>query len=92
MYTELGKELRNIRLEHNELLLDMATKLHMGSAALSSIEHGKIAISEEFLTKISKIYNLNSFESKRLYTAYKNSKNLSETDTSDGGPIKYILT
>lgn len=42
MLTEFGKVLRSIRISRHELLKDMADKLKITSAQLSSIETGKI--------------------------------------------------
>jgi len=41
MITEFGRILRNIRMDCNELLKDMADKLNITSSYLSAIEHGK---------------------------------------------------
>lgn len=40
MATELGKTLRKIRIDRDELLKDMAEKLDMSPSMLSSIENG----------------------------------------------------
>ena len=41
MLTPLGKYLRKIRIDQSELLKDMADKLDLSPAMLSSIENGK---------------------------------------------------
>lgn len=50
--------LRSIRLENNELLLNMADKLGLGAAELSSIEHGYVPIPEGFFSKLYTLYHL----------------------------------
>ena len=59
MITEFGRILRNIRMECNELLKDMADKLNITSSYLSAIEHGKREIPEGFVNDIICLYNLN---------------------------------
>jgi len=51
--------LRDIRVEHGELLKGMADKLGMGSAELSAIEHGRKPIPEGFMQKLEYLYDLN---------------------------------
>lgn len=58
MITLLGEFLRNIRLERNELLRQMAIKLNITSAELSAIEHGKANITEDIRTKLMLYYDV----------------------------------
>ena len=74
MITEFGKCLRNIRMDCNELLKDMAEKLNMTSAYLSAIEHGKREIPEGCIGKIIRLYNLNVEEFIALEEAAANSR------------------
>ena len=41
MITRFGKELRKIRIDHGEILKDMAEKLQVTPSFLSSVEVGK---------------------------------------------------
>ncbi|EPZ76653.1 hypothetical protein M798_01860 [Brucella melitensis ADMAS-G1] len=41
MTTELGKELRKLRIDHNERLLDMSKKIGKSSAFISAVETGQ---------------------------------------------------
>lgn len=66
MLTEFGKVLRSIRISRNELLKDMADKLKITSAQLSSIETGKIEVSSNLINELSKIYRLSENEIMRL--------------------------
>lgn len=54
--TALGKELRKIRLDGDEVLFDMAKKLNISSAMLSSIEIGRKSAPDDFIERISKQY------------------------------------
>lgn len=66
MLTEFGKVLRSIRISRHELLKDMADKLKITSAQLSSIEIGKIEVSSNLINELSKIYRLSENEIMRL--------------------------
>ena len=41
MVNNFGKFCRKLRIDHNELLIDMATKLQVSAAFLSKVENGK---------------------------------------------------
>ncbi|MGX9361785.1 hypothetical protein C7420_101837 [Pantoea ananatis] len=54
--TALGKFLRKIRIDKNEILKDMAENLKVSVAMLSAIELGKRSISEEFVDNFMAAY------------------------------------
>ena len=54
--TELGKELRKIRISRDEVLFDMAKKLEISSAMLSAIETGSKAAPENFIERLATHY------------------------------------
>jgi transcriptional regulator with XRE-family HTH domain len=88
MLTQLGKELRKLRIDNAELLRDMAAKLEISPAMLSSIENGKRKIPNDFLSHIEAAYILSADEKKALYVAYFNTLNevrigLNEKSKSD---------
>ena len=56
--TKFGKILRTIRLDHDEILLQMADKLNVSPSYLSSIEHGKRNVPEKWVDKLKDTYNL----------------------------------
>ena len=60
--TKLGIALRKIRLEKQELLKDMASKLNVSSAFLSAIETGKKKIPANFVDKVCEAYGLTDNE------------------------------
>lgn len=77
MLTNFGKELRRIRLERDELLRDMAEKLGVTVAYLSAVENGKRRIPDEWIRKISVIYELDDTQIKRLQKyAYEDKEDL----------------
>lgn len=55
--TELGKELRKIRIGRDEVLFDMAKKLQISSAMLSAIETGSKAAPESLIERLANHYN-----------------------------------
>lgn len=54
--TELGKELRKIRIGREEVLFDMAKRLDISSAMLSAIETGAKAAPEGFAYRLAEHY------------------------------------
>ncbi|WP_455475311.1 helix-turn-helix domain-containing protein [Bartonella sp. B17] len=59
MLTSFGKNLRKLRIDRAERLFDMAKKIGVSSAFLSSVEIGKKPIPSQMEEKIIKAYNLN---------------------------------
>lgn len=58
MVTELGKELRKIRIDRDERLLDMAKRLNKSSAFVSAVEVGKKSPPARFEEDIIQSYQL----------------------------------
>ena len=69
MATTYGKVLRRIRIDRDELLKNMAEKLKMTSAYLSSIENGKRQIPNNMTRSIVDIYGLDKNQMDELYNA-----------------------
>lgn len=67
--TELGKQLRKLRIDRDENLGDMAAKLEMTSSYLSAIEKGKRPASEAFVDRVAKSYGLSAIARKSLAKA-----------------------
>lgn len=70
MVTEMGKFLRILRINRGELLKDMAQKLSITPAYLSSIENGKKAPTNSLIEKIIEVYELDDIQSADLQQAY----------------------
>ena len=66
MITEFGKLLRKLRIDHSEILKDMAEKLGVSSAFLSAVETGKRNIPESWPDEIAKLYSLDAKTSRQL--------------------------
>ncbi len=58
MLTELGKELRKLRIERDERILDMAERIDKSSAFISAVETGRKAPPAGFEEVIIKAYGL----------------------------------
>ena len=56
--TTLSKFLRKLRVDHGEVMYDMAKKLHVSSAFLSAVETGKRAAPSQWVEEIASLYNL----------------------------------
>ena len=74
MLTELGKVLRKIRIDRQELLRDMAGTLGVSVAYLSAVETGKRNAPVAWTNKIIQAYRLNSDEAAQLRTAFDESQ------------------
>ena len=64
--TEFGKILRKIRIDHNEVLLNMARKLEVTASYLSAVENGKRNIPTAWLDLLPQIYSLSTQSAEEL--------------------------
>ena len=69
MVTDYGKILRTIRIQEGELLGDMADRLKISSAYLSSIETGSRNVPADLTDEIINTYKLNKGTEKKLRKA-----------------------
>lgn len=67
--TAFGKFLRRLRIDHEMLLKDMADKLGVSSAYLSSLELGKKPIPNNFDQKIIDTFSIKNGEADELRQA-----------------------
>lgn len=74
MLTELGRHLRTLREQSSELLKDMADRLSMSPAMLSSIENGSRNIPKGFIPKVVEEYDLDAAEQEKLNMAVARTK------------------
>ncbi len=74
MLTVFGKHLRKIRIDNDEILNDMAKKLHVTAAYLSAVENGKREIPEGWIEEIKKSYGLDGEQYVELQEAAIRSK------------------
>lgn len=85
MLTKFGKELKKIRVEHDEILKDMAAKLGVTAAYLSAVENGNRKVPDTWVGIISNEYQLTEEEAVKLQSvAYENRNSVKITyDNSD---------
>lgn len=67
--TPLGRFLRKLRIDHDEILYDMAQKLRVSSSFLSSVENGRKSPPPEWLDQITSLYGLTPDEHNALMVA-----------------------
>lgn len=67
MVTALGKFLRKLRLDNDELLFDMAGKIDVPTSTLSAVETGKRRPSKGLAKKIIRAYRLTEEQMQQLY-------------------------
>lgn len=74
MLTELGKILRKIRIDRQELLRDMAGILGVSAAYLSAVETGKRNAPLAWADKIIQAYELDDAKAAQLISAFEDSR------------------
>lgn len=66
MLTRFGRFCRKLRIDNNELLLDMAKRLSVSSAFLSKVENGKSKPPIKWKETIASLYDLELEQEKEL--------------------------
>lgn len=82
MLTSIGKFLRKVRIDNNEILADMAVKLGVSPSFLSAVENGKKKIPAGWSGKICKLYGLDEIQSENLDQAIAETEQSYEMDLS----------
>lgn len=72
--TELGKELRRIRIDSDERLFDMAAKIEISSAFVSAVENGKKSPPAGFEDRVIQAYRLVGDAAERIRSAANRSR------------------
>ena len=67
--TEVGKFLKKLRVDNNEILFTMAQKLGVTSSFLSAVELGKKKMPYEWNVKIRSVYHLSPSQEEELDAA-----------------------
>lgn len=73
--TDFAKTLRILRIKRGEVLKDMAAKLGVTSSYLSAIECGKRKIPDDFIVRLSALYDLSEAERAELEDAKAKAEN-----------------
>ena len=72
--TDFGKVLRKLRIDHSEILGDMAKRLEISPAYLSAIENNGRVIPDDLIAKLAQKYNLNDSQINELEEAKAQTK------------------
>lgn len=80
MITSIGMFLRELRIENQEILKDMADNLGVSSAFLSAVENGKKKFPESWYKKLTNLYLLTQEQQEKLETAVMESNGVVELD------------
>jgi len=86
--TAFGKFSRKLRIDHGEILKNMADRLNVTSAYLSAVETGKRNVPEEWVQILSKEYSLSREERQTLKDAYSQSILQVKMDLSQNSPLQ----
>ena len=86
MTTTLGKFLRKLRIDREEILFDMARNLGVSPAFLSAVENGKKKAPDSWSQKISELYNLSPSQIEELNRALTETKTVVEINIRDSSP------
>lgn len=78
MPTSIGKFLRKVRIDHEEILKDMAEKLGVSSAFLSAVENGKKKMPETWFDKLKNVYSFSAEQTEELQKAIIDTNNMVE--------------
>lgn len=78
MITSIGRFLRKLRIDHGEILRDMANRLEVSSAFLSAVENGKKKVPEAWIPKLEEFYSLTPMQMEELRVAVAESSNTVE--------------
>ena len=82
MLTSVGKFLRKVRIDNNEILLNMANKLGVSSSFLSAVENGKKKIPADWSIRICELYGLDEIQCENLDQAIAETEQSYEIDLS----------
>ncbi|MBQ7066863.1 MAG: helix-turn-helix transcriptional regulator [Lachnospiraceae bacterium] len=83
MSTNFGKFCYKLRVDNNELMQDMATKLGVTTAFLSNVENGKKKPPVEWKDKILKLYSISEAELEELERSFFEARYANAIDISN---------
>ena len=85
---ELGKFLKKLRLDHNEVLFDMAKRLNVSSAFLSAVENGRKTPPLMWVDVLSASYQLTGLQRRELEEIINRSIKQIRMDLSEASSTK----
>ncbi len=66
MLTAFGKELRKLRIDHDEIQQDMAARLGVSAPFLSAVETGRKKPPRSLVPTLASVYGLSADQTQRL--------------------------
>ena len=85
MLTSLGRFLRKLRIDRNELLKDMAEKLSVSFSFLSAVENGKKHMPSAWNTQICELYELSGAQRSEFTKAIAETEEILDMNLSGTG-------
>ena len=85
MLTSLGKFLKKLRVDRNEVLKDMAGNLGVTASFLSAVENGKKRMPSEWNGRLCAIYGLDADLRKQLTAAIAETESSIDLDFAETG-------
>jgi len=89
--TQLGKFLRKVRIDRDQILYDMAQELELSVAQLSAIELGKRSIAPKVKQRIITLYSALASDESEVARLVDVSQPTYKEDLSDAGEIQREL-
>ena len=74
-YTKFGEYMRVLRVQHHEVMGDIAKLLGVSTPFLSAVENGRKNVPDEWFDILAKHYSLTSDEVSEMKNAAENSRN-----------------
>lgn len=90
-YTKFGEFARILRIKHHEVMGDMAARLGVSTAFLSSVENGKRNVPESWTKKIPELYGLSKDEVYEMNKAIEASKVRIKLDLTNTSETKRLM-
>ncbi|WP_404354491.1 helix-turn-helix domain-containing protein [Exiguobacterium aurantiacum] len=91
MLTPFGKFCRKLRIDRNEILKDMASKLGVTVSYLSAVEHGKRPIPNEWEISIPLLYQFDDIQRWELKESVIETENLIAFNLNETGENNQVL-
>lgn len=86
--TSFGKEIRKLRVDHDQTQKDLAKLLGVSPAFLSAVEVGKKQVPKNWTEKIAEIYRLSQRQTERLQAAIDDSSAAVKIDLRSASRLK----
>lgn len=90
-YTNVGIYLKKMRIDNNETLSDMATKLSISPAFLSSVETGKRNMPKTMIKKICDVYCFDNERKNDFFESIATSNNKVDFTFEEGSTKKNTI-